>query len=53
MHWVGGLYTPGTFPGDAFRPYYALHDFDGIAYVGNVSADEVPTDMPKIPARKR
>ena len=53
MHWVGGLYTPGTFPSDAFRPYMLLRDFDGIVYVGTVTSDEMPSDRPLIPARKR
>lgn len=53
MHWVGGLFAPGTAPSDAFRPYRLLHDFDGVVYVGKVTADEMPTDRPLVPARKR
>jgi erythromycin esterase len=53
MHWVGGLYAPGTAPSDAFRPYSLLRDFDGVVYVGKVTADEMPTDRPLVPARKR
>ena len=53
MHWVGGLYAPGTAPSDAFRPYNILRDFDGIIYVGKVTADEVPSDRPNVPARRR
>ena len=31
MHWVGGLYAPGTSPSDAFRPYSPFFaDFDGV-----------------------
>ena len=53
MHWVGGLYAPGTSPSDAFRPYNILKDFDGIIYLRQVTAEEMPTDRPLIPARKR
>jgi erythromycin esterase len=53
MHWVGGLFAPGTSPSDAFRPYDLLRDFDGIIYVPQVTAEEMPTDRPLIPARKR
>jgi erythromycin esterase len=53
MHWVGGLYAPGTAPSDAFRPYNLIRDFDGVIYVGKVTAEEMPTDRPLIPARKR
>jgi erythromycin esterase len=53
MHWVGGLYAPGTSPSEAFRPYNLLRDFDGVIYVGKVTADELPTDRPLVPARKR
>jgi erythromycin esterase len=53
MHWVGALYTPGRNPAQAFTPYSLLSDFDGIAYLPNVTADEVPADRPLIPARKR
>ena len=53
MHWVGGLFAPGTSPTDAFRPYNILKDFDGIIYLGQVTAEEMPTDRPLIPARKR
>ena len=53
MHWVGGLYTPGTSPTDAFRPYNILRDFDGIIYLPRVTAEEMPADRPLIPARKR
>ena len=52
MHWVGGLYKPGTDPAEAFRPFNLLSDFDGIAYLPHVSADEIPPDRPLVPARK-
>lgn len=53
MHWVGGLYAPGTAPSDAFRPYDLLRDFDGVVYLRRVTADELPMDRPPIPARRR
>lgn len=53
MHWVGGLYAPGTSPSEAFRAYNLLRDFDGVIYIGKVTAEEVPTDRPVVPARKR
>jgi hypothetical protein len=53
MHWVGGLYKPGTNPNKAFRQFTLLSDFDGIAYLPVVTADEIPTDRPRVPARKR
>ncbi len=53
MHWVGGLYKPGTNPAEAFRPSNLVADFDGVVYLPSVTADEVPKDRPLIPARKR
>ena len=53
MHWVGGLYKPGSLVSSAFRPFNLLHDFDAIIYLPHVSADESPTDRPLIPPRKR
>ena len=53
MHWVGGLFTPGSAPSDAFRAFDLLTDFDGIYYLPRVTADEMPTDRPLIPARSR
>jgi erythromycin esterase-like protein len=53
MHWIGGLYAPGTTPSEAFRPYSLLRDFDGVIYLGKVTADELPTDRPVVPARRR
>jgi erythromycin esterase len=53
MHWVGGLYAPATSPTDAFRAYAVLRDFDGVIYLGTVTAEEMPTDRPLVPARKR
>ena len=53
MHWVGGLFTPGSNPSEAFRPFDLLTDFDGVYYLPRVTADEMPTDRPLIPARSR
>jgi erythromycin esterase len=53
MHWVGGLFAPGSAPSDAFRIFDLVRDFDGVYFISRVSADEVPTDRPSIPARKR
>jgi hypothetical protein len=53
MHWVGGLYAPCTPPSDAFRPYDLLRDFDGVVYFRRVTADEAPTDRPRVPPRPR
>jgi erythromycin esterase len=53
MHWVGGLYSPGTNPAAAFRPFTMVTDFDGIVYLPRVTAEDIPTDRPLIPRRKR
>ncbi|MFL5485524.1 MAG: erythromycin esterase family protein [Gemmatimonadaceae bacterium] len=53
MHWVGGLFAPGSAPSDAFRSFDLLKDFDGVFYLPRVTADEMPADRPLIPARKR
>ena len=52
MHWVGALFTPGTDPSEAFRPFRLVIDFDGIAFIPVVTAEEMPTDRPLIPARR-
>jgi hypothetical protein len=52
MHWVGGLYRPDTDPIEAFQPYTRMSDFDGVAYVPRVAAEDVLA-QPRIPARKR
>jgi erythromycin esterase len=51
MHWVGALFTPGTDPSEAFRLFRLVNDFDGIAFIPIVTADEMPTDRPLVPAR--
>lgn len=53
MHWVGGLFAPGSPPSEAFRPYDLLRDFDGVVYLRRVSADELPLNRPLVPARRR
>lgn len=53
MFWVGGLYDPGTNPREALRPFAVLEDFDGVVYLPKVTAEEVPRDRPRVPARKR
>jgi erythromycin esterase len=52
LHWVGGLFAPGSLPSDAFRPFRLLNDFDGIFYLTRVSADEIYTDRPLVPSRR-
>ena len=53
MHWVGALFTPGTLPPAATRAFDLVHDFDGIAYIDRVTADELPADRPHIAPRAR
>ncbi|HSA93834.1 MAG TPA: erythromycin esterase family protein [Terriglobales bacterium] len=53
MHWVGGLFKPGTDAAEAFRPFMLASDFDGVAYLPTVTPDPIPGDRPLIPARKR
>ncbi|HWA92866.1 MAG TPA: erythromycin esterase family protein [Rhizomicrobium sp.] len=53
LHWIGGLYTPGSIPSAAFRPYALTTAFDAVAYLPRVEAEDIPTDRPLIPARAR
>jgi erythromycin esterase len=53
MHWIGALWIPGGLPSAAFRPFDLLHDFDGVVYVPRVTAEDVPTDRPRIAPRVR
>jgi erythromycin esterase len=53
MHWIGGLYQPGGLSSAAFRNFDLLQDFDGIVFLPRVTAEDIPTDRPLIPARKR
>ena len=52
MHWVGGLYRPDTDPAEALQSYILMSDFDGVAYVPRVAAEDVIA-QPRIPARRR
>lgn len=53
MHWVGGLYAPGSIASSAFRSFDLTADFDGIAYLPRTTAEAIPTDRPLVPARVR
>jgi len=53
MHFVGGLWRPGSNPSEANRPTQLLRDYDGLLYFPRVTPDEMPTDRPVIPARTR
>jgi erythromycin esterase len=53
IHWVGALWTPGSAPSAATRPFNLVHDFDGVVYLPRVTADEIPTDRPHVPPRQR
>jgi erythromycin esterase-like protein len=53
MHWVGGLYEPGSPNSAAFRNFNLLQDFDGIIFLPRVKAEDIPADRPLIPERKR
>lgn len=53
MHWVGALWKPGTPSSEAFRPFSLVQDFDGIVYLRHVTAEDMFSDRPLVPARKR
>jgi erythromycin esterase len=53
LHWVGGLFAPGTAPSEAFRPFRLVNDFDGIVFIPVVAAEQVADDQPLVPARRR
>lgn len=53
MHWVGALWKPGSSPSEAFRPFSLVQDFDGIVYLRRVTAEDLFSDRPVVPARKR
>ena len=53
MHWVGGLYKPDSPISASFRSFNLFQDFDGIIFLPRVTAEDIPTDRPLIPARKR
>jgi erythromycin esterase-like protein len=53
IHWIGGLYKPGSVSSAAFRNFDLLQDSDGILFLPRVTAEDIPIDRPLIPARKR
>jgi erythromycin esterase len=53
MHWIGGLYQPDSIPAAAFRSFDLVRDFDGVAYLPRVTAEDIPADRPLVPARTR
>jgi erythromycin esterase len=53
MHWVGALYTPGSVSSASLQSLNLMRNFDGVVFLRRVTADEIPTDRPLIPARKR
>jgi erythromycin esterase len=40
LHWVGALFTPGTAPSAAFRPFNLTQDFDAILSIPRVTAED-------------
>jgi erythromycin esterase len=52
MHWVGGLWTPGSLHSGARRPFNLLTDFDALVHFSRVRAEDIPTDRPRIPPRR-
>jgi erythromycin esterase len=53
MHWIGGLYTPGSLSSAALRNFDLVRDFDGVVYLPRVTAEDIPINRPLIPARRR
>ena len=53
LHWVGGIFEPGSLSSEAFRPFKLVDDFDGIFYLPKVTADQIFSDRPVIPARRQ
>lgn len=54
MHWVGGIYDPANaIPTSPFRPFDILRDFDAIAFLPAVTAEEIPNKLPVVPPRNR
>jgi erythromycin esterase len=53
LHWVGGIFEPGSLSSEAFRPFELVNDFDGIFYLPKVTADQIYSDRPVVPARRR
>ena len=52
MHWVGALWTPGSPPSEATRPFNLLNDFDALVHFTSVRAEDIPTDRPRVPPRR-
>jgi erythromycin esterase len=52
MHWVGGLWIPGSPASEATRPFELLADFDALVYFTGVTAEEIPTDRPRVAPRR-
>jgi erythromycin esterase len=52
MRWVGGLWQPRSLASAASRPFDLLHDFDGVVFLPTVTAEDLPSQRPRIPARK-
>jgi erythromycin esterase len=53
MRWVGGIYVPGGAPSTATRTFTLTTDFDGVFFIPEVTAEEIPTDRPVVPPRSR
>jgi hypothetical protein len=49
MHWVGGLFTPGTDPREAFRPFRLVSEFGGIVFIPVVTAEAMPARPSRVP----
>lgn len=48
MHWIGGLWRPGTNPADANRPTRLLLEYDGLVFIPRVTAEEDPRPASRI-----
>lgn len=53
LRWIGGLYAPDSAASAAYQPYRVTVAFDAIAYFPTVSAEDIPTDRPVVPPRRR
>lgn len=55
MHWIGGVYDPTSVvtTSSAYRPFDILRDFDGIAFLPKVTAEDIPRQLPAVPRRTR
>jgi erythromycin esterase len=51
MHWVGGVWTPGSLPSEATRFFNLLTDFDALVHFSTVRAEGIPTDLPLVVPR--